>query len=332
VLLAVPAFALAVRRAVAALDQPGPKLPIAASKLRLSFRCTGRLRHARREPVLLLAATGVTSEQNFSWNYERALRRLGIPYCTSDVPGRFAVANLGSLVVRGYYVTYAMRRMYALAGRRIATLGHSQGGMIMRWSLRFWPDTRRMVDKVIGLEGDNQGGLAGNGTCPRGCAVAYAQQEYHSRFIEALNSRQQTFRGISYTEIYSTDDTGSSGPGPIAVHGPGRISNVSVQSVCPGHHVVHVVLGTLDPVAYALALFTLEHSRPARASDISRSVCADTLQPGVDPATVGRDATAALNAETSQTQAAPKVYREPPLPAFVFARSWHARSSGRSSS
>ncbi len=61
--------------------------------------------------------------------------------------------------------------------------------------------------------------------------------------------------------------------------------------------------------------------------DISRFVCAQTLQPGIDPATLGRDAGAALQAETSQTEAAPKVYREPPLPAAVFARPSHLRSA-----
>jgi phage FluMu protein gp41 len=32
--------------------------------------------------------------------------------------------------------------MYAMARRQIAIIGHSQGGMSMRWPLRFWPDTR----------------------------------------------------------------------------------------------------------------------------------------------------------------------------------------------
>ncbi len=28
---------------------------------------------------------------------------------------------------------------------------HSQGGMIGRWATRFWPDTRQMVDDIVGL-------------------------------------------------------------------------------------------------------------------------------------------------------------------------------------
>ena len=51
----------------------------------------------------------------------------------------------------------AGRRVHALARRRIAVMGHSQGGMSMRWALRFWPDTRRMVADVIGFSGSNHG-------------------------------------------------------------------------------------------------------------------------------------------------------------------------------
>src|SRR5206468_12463250 len=129
--------------------------------------------------------------------------RLGTPDCTSGQPGE-ANANLGDVQVRGQFVTYAIRQVAAMAGRPIAVAGHSQGGMVMRWSLRFWPDTRPLVADVMGFAGSNHGTPAGS--CAGGCAPANWQQGADANFIKALNSRQETFDGVAYTEIYSHND------------------------------------------------------------------------------------------------------------------------------
>jgi hypothetical protein len=46
----------------------------------------------------------------------------------------------------GEYMAYAVQALFAMSARRIDIIGHSQGGMIPPWALRFWPDTRAMVD------------------------------------------------------------------------------------------------------------------------------------------------------------------------------------------
>ena len=68
-----------------------------------------------------------------------------------------------------------------------------------------------------------------------------------------MNSGQETFPGISYTEIYShqdqfatpaADDTGTS-----SLHGGGgRIANVALQDICPGHVADHFKAVTFDAV------------------------------------------------------------------------------------
>ena len=70
---------------------------------------------------------------------------------------------------------HAIRRIHRISGRRVAVMGHSQGGMSMRWALRFWPDTRAMVDDVIGFAGSNHGTDSGGG-CANGCTPAGWQQ------------------------------------------------------------------------------------------------------------------------------------------------------------
>lgn len=91
----------------APVDGPGPALTAPAAALAASVKCICDLKGSAREPVLLLTATGVNSDQSFAYKHEKAV------------------------------------------------LGHSQGGMVMRWSLRFWPDTRAMVADVIGMAGSN---------------------------------------------------------------------------------------------------------------------------------------------------------------------------------
>ena len=87
--------------------------------------------------------------------------------------------TLGDIQTAGEYLVYAIRTEYAMAHRRIAVLGHSQGGMSMRWALRFWPDTRAMVDDVIGMAPDNHGTRARRPACQPGrttCVAAQWQQ------------------------------------------------------------------------------------------------------------------------------------------------------------
>ena len=163
---------------------------------------------------------------------------------------------MGDIQARGDYIAYAIRQMYARGGRRISILGHSQGGMVMRWALRFWPDTRGMVDDVIGMAGTNHGSVIVPALCVPSCAPALWQQRDSANFYAALNSGAETFAGISYTEIYShtdefvqpaLDDSGTS-----SLHtGDGRITNVAVQDICPTDSPDHLLVGTLDAVTAA---------------------------------------------------------------------------------
>lgn len=330
-LLAPGAAGAAGGRHFAPLNRPGPALTVPRAELRGSLHCSGKLGAAGKEPVLLSPATGVTPEQNYSWNYERAFTAQHRPWCAVTMPYR----TLGGIQTAGEYLVHAIRVMHARAGRRIAVLGHSQGGMSMRWALRFWPDTRHMVDDVIGMAGSNHGTTAPT-NCVAGitkCPPASWQQKAGARFITALNSRAETFRHISYTEIFthtdevvqpnSTDASSSS-----ALHtGDGRITNVATQDICPGDVYEHLGVGTVDPVSYALVADALDHRGPAHPNRIDRSVCTSVYQPGVDPANAqnylqmlaAAPGLLAVDSPYVNAVGAPEVRSEPKLACYVFA-------------
>ena len=314
----------------APLDRPGPALQVPAATLQTALQCSGDFANSTLEPVLLSPATGVTPDQNYSWNYEKAFTAQHRPWCAVTMPFH----TEGDIQTAGEYLVYAIRTEHAMAHRRIAVMGHSQGGMSMRWALRFWPDTRAMVDDIIGMAGSNHGtsGLS----CVAGyvrCPAASWQQGKDANFIKALNSGAETFAGISYTEIFThTDEVVTpnyTDKGSVsALHtGGGRISNVSTQDVCPLDIYEHLTVGTVDPVTYALAMDALNHDGPALPSRINRSVCLQLYQPGIDPLDVNNEiqvlsaipGLAAVDTPGVNVLGIPELPAEPPLACYVFA-------------
>jgi triacylglycerol esterase/lipase EstA (alpha/beta hydrolase family) len=311
------------------LGKNGPPFGVDRHKLRDSLTCSPGVRNATRTPVLLVPATGVDFEANFSWNYARLFNQRGIPWCASDQfgPRRF---NQTNIQVRGQYLTFAIRKMHRMAGRKISILGHSQGGMAMRWSLRFWPNTRGMVDDVIGMAGTNRGTTAGGSRCGTGnCTPAEWQQAADANFIRALNSRTETFRRISYTQIFTERDRIVTPPRRASsVSGPGRITNVAVQEICPGSNADHLSIGTTDPIAAALVLDALRRPGPARPAAVPRTVCAAPFQPGVNPRTLAADVARATQTLIA-SQGRPSWPREPRLACYVFANRNACRQARR---
>lgn len=306
--------------AYAPVDRPGPALSVPVARLQRALTCDGALRGSRLTPVLLVPGTNVTP-QEFSWNYMRSFRAQGRPFCAVELP----VQATGDIQVAGEYVVYAIRTMARQAGRRIDVLGHSQGGMVPRWALRFWPDTRRLVDDLVGLAPSNHGTILSQVTCTQTCPVAHRQQAASSRFLQALNSRAETFAGVDYTSVYTRLDEvvipnlDASGSSSLRTGG-GRRANVATQDVCPASTADHLSIGTYDPVAYALALDALDHPGPADPRRLDPATCTRPLHPGVQPATFATDYAETLRILATAYQVAPATASEPPLARYVFAR------------
>ena len=327
VALLVPAVASA---AYAPPDRPGPALSVPAAKLAASLSCDGTLRGASHPPVLLVPGTALNPATDYGYGWEPALRRLGWPYCAVTLPGN----AMGDIQIAGEYVVSAIRTMHAAYGGRIDVVGHSQGGMVPRWALRFWPDTRAMVDDLVGLSPSNHGTLDAIPACAAGCAPAFWQQRSNAAFIAALNSAQETFPGISYTNIYTdTDEVVTPNFGPAASSslsgGGGAITNVAIQSVCPADATEHLGIGIYDNTAYQLALDALTHPGPADPSRVSPTVCLTPLMPGIDPTTFAADYANTLASVASTVATAPRTTAEPPLACYVTATCPTARATAQ---
>ena len=187
----------------APLNRPGPPLSVPAAKPSAALACSAGIAGARRNPILLVPGTDLDPGPNYSWNYERAFAALHWPYCAVTLPFH----TTGDAQLAGEYIVYALRTMARASGRQVDVLGYSQGGMLPRWALRFWPDTRRLVhDVVASLDPSNHGTLDANALCQAVCSPAEWQQATTAHFIAALNSYAETFKGIDYTVIYSRDD------------------------------------------------------------------------------------------------------------------------------
>ncbi|MCW2714338.1 MAG: Lipase [Frankiales bacterium] len=305
----------------APLDRRGPALSVPGADLAASLTCSGPLTGLTRDPVLLVPGTTMDPQVGFSWNYMKAFDADGITWCAVTLPHDAT----GDVQVAGEYLVNGIRTMSKASKRKVDVVGWSQGGMVPRWALRFWPDTRAMVDDLVGLSPSNHGTTVADVACQDTCTPANWQQRSISTFMDALNSGAETFPGISYTQAYTQlDEIVVPNIGPNASSalktGSGAISNVALQSVCPTNTADHFAIGSFDAVAYAITKDALDNPGPAVPLRISPTTCLEPFMPGVDPTTFATDYLAFLRFATSSEGDAAKTASEPALKPYVFAK------------
>ena len=156
-----------------------------------------------------------------------------------------------------------------------------------------------MVASLVGLAPDNEYGTtdpAIEAVCAYECFPA-AWQETHrliggvSHFMQAMNSDEQTFPGIAYTDIWSELDEvagwnfGSDKVSPLPP--APNVLNVSTQSLCPLQIDEHLTIPA-NGAAYAVAMAAL--ASPGELPDVASldlaKVCPELLMPYVSPASL----------------------------------------------
>ncbi|HUE07428.1 MAG TPA: hypothetical protein VMP41_08365 [Acidimicrobiales bacterium] len=309
-------------------DTPGPPLDVPASQLDSALTCSATTAAPTRDIILVLPPTLFDPGEAYDWNYLPAFAARGWPYCQLTVPDH----SDGDIQVAAEYVVNAVRVLYAFSGRQVELFGWSQGASTLpRWALRWWPDIRPMVASLVGLAPDNEYGTtdpAIESVCAYECFPA-AWQETHrliggeSNFMAAMNSDEQTFPGIAYTDIWSELDEvagwniGSDKVSPLPP--APNVLDVSTQSLCPLQVDEHLTIPA-DGAAYAVAMAAL--AAPGQLPDLAAidrtTVCPQLLMPFVTPLSLTAHETQ-LVALVGERATVGMVTSEPPLRCYVTA-------------
>lgn len=297
-----------------AAPSTGPALTVPKATMDAALTCSGNLRSGTGTPVLFLHGTTSTSKANWSWNWVRAMDAAGRPHCELDSPR----GATGDIQVSAEYVVNAIRVMHRRAGTKISIVGHSQGGMVGRWALKYWPDTRTMVDDYVGLASSNHGSTSGNTSCrlQGSCSAATWQQSAGSNFLTALNSGPETFRGISYTVIATRYDEIVAPATAGFLRPAANVTNTTVQDLCPLEIVEHFGMA-YDNAAWLIGIDALTHRGPAKVSRVPRATCGMPTMPSVNLATFAVDAALAMSVTAQNTMSAESLAAEPPLRSYA---------------
>ena len=211
--------ALAPSAAVASAAEPA--LTVSPAKLSAALKCTPGVDHAKRTPLMLVTGTGASGDEAYAIG-KPAFDLYGAPVCWVNYPNK----TTADVQVSVQYLVAGLRTMSRRAGRKVAVFGISQGGLLPRIALTYWPSLRAKVDDVIAAAGTQHGTtVAGFDRCRTKhvlCTPASFQQAAGSNFLNALNNgkRDETPGPTSWTTVRSSTDgtvQPTTGPHPSSV-------------------------------------------------------------------------------------------------------------------
>jgi hypothetical protein len=296
---------------------PEPPISIPKTELEAAFHCHGEVEGASSEPVLFVTGTGATGEEGYLIG-KGAFEAFGHPVCDVDFPD-YTTADIQISV---QYLVYAIRREAQMAGRRIAIIGISQGGLLPRFALTYWPDLRTEVTDVLAAAGTQHGtnvaGPAGPCSAINPCPPAYWQQAAGSNLLRALNREPVEAPGpTAWTTVRSaTDEAVQPQTGPHPTSALEGATNILIQSICPGRTTTHI--GTaVDSVTFAAFADAISHKGPADPSRFPGDVCAHPYAPGLNEETTTTFLTGSGGLIATQEASVPRVGAEPKVRAYV---------------
>jgi triacylglycerol lipase len=214
--------------------------------------CTPPPRHPY--PVVVLPGTfGVSGSQLIGTK----LAQLG--YCVYT----FSYGNneTGDIAASAHQLAGFVNRLLARSGaRRVSIVGHSEGGMMPRYYIKFLGGAAR-VASLVALAPSNHGTLNPTtfGGALIGC-VACVEQQTGSPFLTKLNAGDEDPSPVKYTVIETMYDAVVIPYTSAFLSGPTtRVTNVTLQQQCPRDVVGHLGI-TADPVALQWVENALAHN------------------------------------------------------------------------
>jgi triacylglycerol esterase/lipase EstA (alpha/beta hydrolase family) len=249
-------LALGAPAAAGAAEPPAP----AGSN---DFSCKPTAAH----PFPIVLVHGTAENQFNNWGaLSPALKANG--YCVfslnygatqySSVSGVYGLGEISNSAQQlGAFVA---RVRSATGAAKVSLVGHSQGGMMPRYYLKFLGGASE-VDDLVGLSPSNHGTSQAlpppaNQFCP-----ACDQQKAGSAFLTNLNAGDETPGDVSYTQVVTRTDEVVVPYTSGYLSGP-NTTNVTLQDRCPADPVEHLGI-SYDPAAIQWALNALGRGGPA---------------------------------------------------------------------
>ncbi|MDF6041565.1 alpha/beta fold hydrolase [Streptomyces sp. JH14] len=275
-LLAVAAFATPTATATAAT----PTAATAPSRGWNDYSCKPSAAHPR--PVVLVHGTFGNSVDNW---LVLAPYLVGRGYCVysldyGQLPGVPFFNGLGPIdASAGQLATFVDQVLAATGAPKADIVGHSQGGMMPNYYLKFLGGAAK-VNALVGLAPDNHGttllGLTnllpyfpGAGDLLNAHTPGLADQIAGSPFITKLNAGGDTVPGVRYTVIATRYDEVVTPYRTQYLNGP-NVRNVLLQDLCPVDLSEHVAIGTVDLIAYHEVANALDpaHATPTTCASV----------------------------------------------------------------
>ena len=287
----------------------GPDLKVPAEQLEAAFFCREPAAGApARVPVLLVHGTGAQAEENW-FAYLKVLPARGHRTCAVSIPDR----ESNSTTYNSEFVVHAARKMRDRHGGRISIIGHSQGSMLQRWAMRWWPDVGAGVEDVINLAGPLRGSPYAKALCLAFPCVEWMHNAVEgSPFMTAINEPAMTPYPADATSLLTEYDELVQPPAIAMYDAAPRTANVLIQDMCAARPVEHVAMA-FDALVYALVLDALDHAGPVDPKRIDAGICQSGYIDGdPPPADTGIPQTIVQGAQDGDPTIGP-----PPLPAYV---------------
>jgi len=313
--LSLVAIALPATSAVAMSSYKEPALTAPKERLADSLVCPKPIKRGGPQPTILVTGTGYTGEEAYAIG-KAALATTGRPICYVNFPYR----TTGDIQIAAEYLVSGIRRVAASYGKPIAVFGISQGGLLPRWALTYWPSLRAKVTDVIAVAGTQHGTTVRLGLCSalNPCQAASWQQGARSNMLKAINAEPDESPGsTSWTTVRTaTDETVQPTTGPHPTSSLKGATNILIQDICPGRQVSHIG-SALDSVTFAASEDAMTHKGPANVKRLPKNVCSKLLAPGLNASSASGGL---MQLGAFYTDPAPMLPAEPAVKAYALKR------------
>ncbi|MEE1800249.1 esterase/lipase family protein [Streptomyces sp. NPDC101062] len=275
------AATVTVTPAVAATPTAVPAAAAVTSSGWNDYSCKPSAAHPR--PIVLVHGTLANSVDNWLGLAPYLVNR---GYCVfsldyGQLPGVPVLHGLGPIdASAAQLATYVDKVLAATGAPKADLVGHSQGGMMPRYYLKFLGGAAK-VNALVGIAPSNRGstllGLTkllryfpGAEDLLTEKTPALADQIAGSPFLTKLNAGGDTVPGVRYTVISTRYDEIVTPYRSQFLTGP-DVRNVLIQDLCAADVSEHATLGLVDRIAFHEVANALD---PARATP---TTCASVI-------------------------------------------------------